>query len=274
MPSRQLIDDRIEPAKPATYRNSRPGSFASLGGWTAIVLAVGLGVAATGVTALRADDGVAKDAGSGANGDQEESRFDELVREDIFAGFNGDDVALKRGIASCDAVLAKQPNHAEAMVWRGAARVYQAGQAFAKQDANTGMPLWTSGLKDMDRAVELEPDNLGVRIPRAAVLMPSANGAPEFMAKPLLAKAKADFEKVYEAQKSILDQIGEHPLGELRMGLADVYRRLGEHQKSTAQLNAVKLELPDSQYAQEATKWLATDVSVKLSHNCIGCHSE
>ena len=149
-----------------------------------------------------------------------------------------------------------------------------AGQAFSKQDVAKGMQLWTSGLQDMDKAVELEPDNIAVRIPRAAVLMPASSGAPEFMAKPLLGKAKADFEFIYKKQEKYLDQLGEHSRGELRMGLADVYRRLGEHDQSRNQLEAIKTELPDSEYSERAEQWLASDVKVKLMHNCIGCHSE
>lgn len=56
------------------------------------------------------------------------------------------------------------------------------------------------------------------------------------------------------------------------MGLADVYRRLGELDKSREQLLALRAALPDSDYARRAEKWLAADVTLKLSHNCIGCH--
>ena len=50
-------------------------------------------------------------------------RFDNVVREDLFAGFAGDADALARGLKKCDEALAKNPKHAEALVWRGAARV-------------------------------------------------------------------------------------------------------------------------------------------------------
>lgn len=209
-----------------------------------------------------------------AAGTETEARFDMVVREDIFDGFNGDAKAMKRGVAKCDEVLAKNPKHAEAMVWRGGARVFQAGVAFSSGNAGEGMKLWSSGLKDMDTAVELEPDNIAIRIPRAAVLMPASLNVPEFMAKPLLQKSKADFEKILETQKNMLDELGEHPLGELRMGLADVYRRLGEMDKSQSQLEAIKAALPDTEYSDRAEKWLAADVKQKLSHNCIGCHTK
>ena len=94
------------------------------------------------------------------------------------------------------------------------------------------------------------------------------------MGIPVLKKVREDFERVYERQQNFLDKLGEHPHGELRMGLADVYRALGAPEKSKEQLEAVVKELPDTEYATEAQQWLKAPASKKLSHNCIGCHSE
>jgi hypothetical protein len=206
--------------------------------------------------------------------DKAAARFDKVVREDIFAGFQGDDEAMKRGEKACDDQLKKDPKHAEALVWRGAARVFQAGQLFGKNKINEAFPLWNSGLADMDEAVKLEPKNVGVRIPRASVLVPSGRNAPPAMGVPLLKKAKDDLEMIYSLQEKQLDKIGTHPLGELRMGLADVYRLLGEQDKSTAQLEAVVKELPDSKYGKRAKEWLVAKPGAKLQHDCIGCHTK
>ncbi len=67
----------------------------------------------------------------------------------------------------------------------------------------------------------------------------------------------------------MLSEIGEHPLGELRMGLADVHRSLGDLEKSKIHLEAVMKELPNTEYAKEAEKWLAAKPTAKLAHNCI-----
>jgi hypothetical protein len=118
----------------------------------------------------------------------------------------------------------------------------------------------------------LEPDNIGVLIPRAAVLMPASRNLPNPIKGQVLASVLRDFTRVYEAQKDTLDKIGEHPLGELRMGLADIHRSLGDLEKSREHLEAVKRELPDSDYAKRADEWLAAKPTAKLAHNCIGCH--
>jgi len=201
-------------------------------------------------------------------------RFDHVVREDVFAGFKGDEKALERGLKACDDELAKDPKNAEAMVWRGAGRVFQAGQLFQAKKQADGLKAWTGGLKDMDDAVKLEPKNVGVRIPRAAVLMPTSRAVPAAMAKGLLETVRGDFEAIYELRKNDLDKLGTHPKGELRMGLAEVYRRLDQADKSKAQLDAIVKELPDSKYEKRAKEWLAAKPDAILAHNCIGCHTK
>lgn len=202
------------------------------------------------------------------------ARFDFLVREEIFAGFNGDAEALARGIKACDDALKDNPKHATALVWRGAAKLYQAGQFFQKGNAKDAMPIWTAALKDMDDAVELEPKNIAVRIPRAASLLPAAREAPPAMAKPLYAKVLEDFQFTYDQQKNYLDKLGTHPRGELHMGLAEIYRLTGDLDKSREQLNTIVKEMPDTKYAKRANEWLAAKPDAKLTHTCIGCHTK
>lgn len=209
-----------------------------------------------------------------AKAEDKKERFDYEVREDIFAGFNGDNEALERGIKKCNDALMKKADHAEALVWRGAANVYKAGQLMSQQKVEEGMKIWQSGLEDMDKAVKLEPDNVGVRIPRASVLMQAGRSAPEFIGKPLLKKALEDFQEMEKKQKDSLKEIGTHPLGELRMGLADANRALGNLDESKKQLEEIRKALPDTKYAKRAEEWLAAKADAKLRHNCIGCHTK
>ncbi len=69
-------------------------------------------------------------------------RFDYLVRGDFFAGIAGDDRRLARAIALCEDTLAKDPAHAEALVWHGAGLLVRAGQAFRNGDSSVGAPLF------------------------------------------------------------------------------------------------------------------------------------
>src|SRR2546430_2267685 len=95
-------------------------------------------------------------------------RFDMLVRADFFAGFAGDEARLQKAMALCERTLAENPNHAEALVWHGGGTLFSAGQAFQKGDLALGGQRWERGLKEMSDAVVLQPENVGVLIPRGA----------------------------------------------------------------------------------------------------------
>jgi hypothetical protein len=144
-----------------------------------------------------------------------QDRFDFKVRNYFFTGFSGDQASLDKGMKICEDSLGADPKNAEALVWHGAGLFYESGQAFRKQDMQKGGELWARGLKEMEDAVALAPDQLGVVIPRGAVLLTAAKYVPSpEMARPLIETGVADFEKVYQLQAQYLDQMGTHPRGE------------------------------------------------------------
>src|SRR5262245_9337134 len=62
-------------------------------------------------------------------------RFDYVVRDDFFAGLRGDVARLDRAMKTCEEMLARNPRHAEALVWHGAGLLAQARLAFERGDA-------------------------------------------------------------------------------------------------------------------------------------------
>jgi hypothetical protein len=103
-----------------------------------------------------------------------EERFDLRVRTYFFAGFAGNQQALDRAMKLCEEELARNPANAEALVWHGAGVFFQSGKFFQAGDPAKGGEFWQRGLAEMDNAVKIAPDNLGVRIPRGAVLLTAA----------------------------------------------------------------------------------------------------
>ena len=160
-------------------------------------------------------------------------RFDFLVRNDFFAGFSGDAAALDRGMKACEQVLAQNPKQAEVLVWHGGGLFYMSGQLFRKGDPNKGIELYERGLKEMDEAVALAPENVGVLIPRGAVLLTASRAMPPGeQASKLLIQGLVDFEKVYELQSSYFDTLSGHARGELLFGLAEGSLRAGDEAKA------------------------------------------
>jgi len=201
-------------------------------------------------------------------------RFDHLVREDFFAGFSGNTERLERGMKNAEAAFKDNPKHAEAMVWHGAGLFYQSNVAFQKRDMAKGMELYTRGIGEMNQAVALEPKNIGVRVPRAAVLSAGAKFMPPDMAKPLFMSVIEDYYTVYQMQEKNLDQLGTHPKGELLFGLADTFSRIGAKEKADHFFTMIQDKMPNTPYAKRAATWFETKQPLPAAQTqCIGCHT-
>lgn len=184
-------------------------------------------------------------------------RFDELVREDFFAGLGGDEARFQKAMKLCEDTLARQPKHAEAMVWHGSGLLWLAGQSYEKQDLQRGADLWTKGLKEMNDALALEPDNVGVLIPRGATFLEASKHVPiPDMQQSLLRDGLAAYEKTLTLQQSYFKSLSVHAKGELLIGLADGWDRAGDKVKARLYYERILKDCPDSSYAERAKKWL------------------
>lgn len=202
-----------------------------------------------------------------------QERFDLKVRNDFFAGFAGNQQALDRAMKLCEEELARNPANPEAMVWHGAGVFFESRKFFQTGEQAKGFEFWQRGLAEMDSAVKIAPDRLGVRIPRGAVLLTASRNLPSAeMARPLIENGLADFERALEIQKAYFDTLGTHPRGELLIGLADGYSRIGQNEKATVYFERIRAVLPDTPYAASAGKWLATKSLTPREGGCLGCH--
>ncbi len=200
-------------------------------------------------------------------------RFDHVVRNDFFAGFSGNLDAFQRAMKAAEDTIAANPNHAEALVWHGAGLYFMAGRAFQNGDNEKGMALYQKGMGQMDKGVAIAPDNVGVRIPRGAALL----GATAFQqmderVRGELQRAVDDYQHTYQLQKDDLDKLGEHPLGQLLMGLGDGYSRLGDTGKAKLYFDMIDQKLPGSPYAKRAELWRKNGKLTAMESQCIGCH--
>jgi hypothetical protein len=184
--------------------------------------------------------------------------FDHLVRNDYFAGFAGNREALERAMAKTTVVLADL--------------FFQAGEAFRTGNREKGMELYGKGVGMMDAAVALAPRNVGVRIPRGAVLLQASLSMQEAMAKPLIEKGLSDYLAAYEIQKAELDALGEHPKGELLFGIADAHRRLGNNEGAEQFFGMIVKAMPGTNYAKRAEIWMNTKTLTPAQVRCVGCH--
>ena len=200
-------------------------------------------------------------------------RFDDLVRADFFAGFAGDAARLQKGMGVCEQTLADNPSHAEALVWHGSGLFFLGGRAFSTGDMATGGRLVTQGLEEMDKAVALAPDKVGVLIPRGAALLTATRRMPPDSGRPLLESAVANYEHVLALQAPFFATLGDHPKGELLFGLAEGYYRLGDMQKAQLYFERLTTEAPASGQTVKAREFLTSGTLAKTEGlGCVGCH--
>jgi tetratricopeptide (TPR) repeat protein len=158
-------------------------------------------------------------------------------------------------------------------VWHGSGLAFTGGAAFQKGDMKTGGELWQRGIEEMDKAVALEPDNVGVRIPRGALLLQATRSMPPEMARALLERGVADYEHVLSLQSAYFSTLGDHPKGELLFGLAEGHSRLGDTDKARAYFERLIADAPLSGQTPKARAWLSTGAIPKSEGiGCVGCH--
>ena len=199
-------------------------------------------------------------------------RFDYQVRGNMFRALKGDAAAFKSAMTTIDTRLAENPDDAEALVWRGVARYWQAGQAFRAGNVAGAHDLSSAAMADLDRALALQPTKIGVLVPRAAVLLAVARIERDpAKARDLAARAAAGYETAFALRQSSFAQLGEHKRGEYLSGLAESWAIAGDRDKSETYLRRILAELPGTPYAQQASAKLA-DWNDRRPLNCQTCH--
>jgi tetratricopeptide (TPR) repeat protein len=202
-----------------------------------------------------------------------QDRFDMKVRNYFFAGLAGDAASLQKGMKICEDILANDPKQPEALVWHGTGLISESREAFQKGDQQNGAAMWQRGLDEMDQAEAMAPNDLGVRIVRGAVLLIASQYLPSEAAHPLIEKGLSDYEKAYSVQGPDLKHLGTHKSGELMIGMADAYARLGEEDKARQWFDRIEKELPGTPYANSVATWLETKTLAPREAGCLSCHT-
>lgn len=201
-------------------------------------------------------------------------RFDYLVRADFFTGMAGDKAAMDRAMKLCEDTLAKDPNHAEALVWHGSGELILAGVFFRAGDKQKGGELWQHGFSEMAKAGTLAPDNPGVLVPRGATYLQIARGMPPGpQSRGLAQQGVADYQKVWDIQKLYFDTLSGHSRGELLFGLADGYDRIGRKDRAREVFEVLAAVGKSSGHQQQASEYLDKGSYSAKASFCTGCHT-
>jgi tetratricopeptide (TPR) repeat protein len=200
--------------------------------------------------------------------------FDFKVRNDFFAGFAGDQAAFERAMTESRKAIENDPGSAaEAKAWHGSGLLFEAGRKFQQGDLNEGSRLWDLAINEMDEAGTAAPDNPAVLIPRAATWFAASRNTPPELGKPILEKALADYEHVYDLQKGFFDRLDIHMRSELLFGLADGYARDENPGKARAFFEKVAALGPQGGHYEQARQYLNGEKYTVKGLGCVGCHT-
>jgi hypothetical protein len=120
-----------------------------------------------------------------------------------------------------------------------------------------------------------EPENMGVRIGRAATLIgisQSGYDPADPQARQLLESAARDYEQVLAWQQPRFATLAMHNRGELLFGLASAWSMLGDQAKTRSYLKRITVDCRGSSYEQEARSFLEQSPMPVVKHDCQGCH--
>jgi hypothetical protein len=139
-------------------------------------------------------------------------------------------------------------------------------------DVVSARELADGGLADMDRALALAPGDIGVLVPRAAVLLPAARAQSNpARAKDLARRAAGAFEAAFALRRRDFPALGQHNRGEYLAGLAESWALAGERPRAETYLRRIVADMPASPYAERAAVKLA-DWGDSRPLNCQTCH--
>jgi tetratricopeptide (TPR) repeat protein len=194
-----------------------------------------------------------------------------LVREDIFAGFIGDDLTrLARGERNITALLESRPGErANLVAWRaGAVVAHEAARAdeFQRyyQEARDGFA----------EAARIGSGNDGVAAITGGSYAIFADRLPEKHRAEAWAQAYAAYSQLWKEQEAVIEKLPVHHRGEVLAGLAQSAQRTGRTDEAVQHLDRMLALLAGTQYEALARQWKTEPATAAGSNlTCKTCHA-
>lgn len=164
---------------------------------------------------------------------QNNLKFDSALQADFIAGMSGDAASLARAMERADRILATNPNDAETLVWHGAATFLKAGKAFESKNYEEGWTAWQKALTEVNRAVELAPENFQVRMVRGSTYINAFKRVPDqTTAAELRDKGIVDYEKILSFTDAKSVAMAATQKRRIFTGLIEAYENAGNTVKA------------------------------------------
>lgn len=188
-------------------------------------------------------------------------------RKKFFAVFRGDFKTFEKAYAEIEAMLAKDPQDARALVWLGNGQTVRAGLMLTRGDSAGSAKLLATSRATLDRAVALRPTDPNIYMMRAATLyIQGQYWKGGDLPKVVWTTLRDDCLRFIDFLGDRLPKISVHVRGETYGELGIAYARLGDRAKARAAFAKVIELCPGTAYAIRAQKEIDGLASVGKSH--------
>jgi tetratricopeptide (TPR) repeat protein len=198
-----------------------------------------------------------------------------LVREDIFAGFIGDDMErFARGEKNIQLLLEKRPNEkADLLAWQGGAALYRAVRAYESKNNDEFKKYYQQALDSFAQSKQVDPRSGGAIAVIGGSNLILGDRLPQEYRAAAWSQAYAGYQMLLKGQESMVDRLPLHLKGELLGGLAQSAQRTGHAEEAAQYVDKIIASMPNTPYEKAAKQWKANPQSAATtSITCMSCH--
>lgn len=202
-------------------------------------------------------------------------RVSTLVREDVFAGWQSDDMErFARAERNLDVLLEQRPNaRAETLVWKGGTKLYRAVLAHEAGETEQFERYFQEARDLFAEARELAPKRAVVAAVVGGSYAVFADRLPEQYRAAAWSESYENYRILWKQQAGVIDRMPLHIGGELLAGLAQSAQRTGRTEELDEYLDKILEVLPDTQYAHIAMEWKENPMAAATGNiTCNYCH--
>jgi hypothetical protein len=202
-----------------------------------------------------------------------------LVREDIFAGFRGDNIErLERAERNIEILLKERPDErGNLLAWKAGAATYRAVRAHEAGQAEEFGRRYKEALDGFDaagKAVNPGASIVGVAAITGGTMAVFADRLPQKDRAAAWALAYDNYSKLWQQQGPGIEKLPVHHKGEVLSGLTQSAQRTGRTAEAAQYLDTMLTVLADTPYEAMAKQWKSDPASAATTNlTCKNCHA-
>jgi hypothetical protein len=199
-----------------------------------------------------------------------------LVREDLFAGFMGNDmVRFARGERSVEQLLKDRPDQrGNLLAWQGLALMHRAMLAHDAGETDEFLARLQTARAAFAEAARQTSGNEGVAAITGGTYSVFADRLPEPHRTAAWADAYSAYSLLWQQQGPAIDKLPVHHRGEVLGGLIQSAQRTGRTDEMAQHLDRMLTSLQGTPYEAAAREWKANPASAATTRlTCKNCHN-